>query len=549
MQRRQLLKTAGGLVAGLTVAKFLPKSDSAFANNPNALNDVLDLSNNLAFQPLSPLTNLADTTKKPNSFLGNLTAESKKLPTKPWKLLNPEFFLYNQQLPGAIIRVKEGDQFTALFTNNLSAASTIHFHGLRIPADQDGGPWEMVLPGETRPYQFTLDNDMQGNFWYHPHPCGITAEQVYHGLAGAMVVMPNHDPLIAIPQHDIFITGLRLDFFGRIDKNNELDIQHGRRDKILLVNGRVCPILKLPANSSHRFKIWNATNGRFMALQFFKNQAEAMGCHLIGTDGGYLQQPIQLQHPLLLSASERREIAIDFIGQKGDRFILYDTNPILPESLNLNQNANPPANWVESLGLRNMAELEISSTNNNEQHVHDHGGTPGVKLPLMIVELTDTTDFTTSPALTKPPAIHPLPKKLRTIKPLTAPSASNHQAFKKIRLNGVKTNLAINNQQFDMNRVDFVSNIGVTEQWHIINEADMTHSFHVHGGQFQLLSRKWRGKVTAPPYLAWVDTITIFPNEEAIILIRQDFLGLRMLHCHILEHEDHGMMSVLKVIN
>lgn len=105
----------------------------------------------------------------------------------------------------------------------------------------------------------------------------------------------------------------------------------------------------------------------------------------------------------------------------------------------------------------------------------------------------------------------------------------------------------INGRSFDMTRVDLTTVQDRVELWDIVNNTSMDHPFHIHGTQFQLVSREAAGAVTPAPYLAWIDTVNVPARQSATIKVCQTLPGTRMFHCHILEHEDAGMMGVLEV--
>jgi FtsP/CotA-like multicopper oxidase with cupredoxin domain len=108
----------------------------------------------------------------------------------------------------------------------------------------------------------------------------------------------------------------------------------------------------------------------------------------------------------------------------------------------------------------------------------------------------------------------------------------------------VLTNGMMNSKMMDMSRVDFRGQVGTTEIWAIENLVGMDHPFHLHGFQFQLLDRNG----VPPPYRSWKDTINVPKHETARIIVRfDDYAGKWMFHCHILEHEDRGMMGVLQL--
>ena len=103
-------------------------------------------------------------------------------------------------------------------------------------------------------------------------------------------------------------------------------------------------------------------------------------------------------------------------------------------------------------------------------------------------------------------------------------------------------------EAFKMGRVDLTTKAGQVELWEVANPTDMDHPFHLHGTQFQVIERERKGSRTKAPYLAWKDTVNIATAETVRFKVREDMKGLRMYHCHILEHEDQGMMGVLDVI-
>jgi suppressor of ftsI len=105
----------------------------------------------------------------------------------------------------------------------------------------------------------------------------------------------------------------------------------------------------------------------------------------------------------------------------------------------------------------------------------------------------------------------------------------------------------INNQVYDMERIDLRCPTGEWQYWDVINDSHMDHPFHLHGTQFQVLERQTGSRSVAETFRAWRDTVNLRPNETVRLAFRQDLPGLRMFHCHILEHEDLGMMAQLMV--
>jgi FtsP/CotA-like multicopper oxidase with cupredoxin domain len=115
-------------------------------------------------------------------------------------------------------------------------------------------------------------------------------------------------------------------------------------------------------------------------------------------------------------------------------------------------------------------------------------------------------------------------------------------------MGGGMMSFLIDGKSFDPSRVDLTSRVNEVEQWTIENRSSMDHPFHLHGTQFQVMSRTRSGVRLAEPFLAWRDTVNVAAFETVVFKVVQRQLGRRMYHCHILEHESQGMMGVLDVV-
>ena len=261
---------------------------------------------------LKPLTKLANTSSKPGVFDARLTAAPVNVEFSPGK--STTVLAYNGTTPGPMIEATEGDRVRIEFVNAIpDQPSTIHWHGIAVPPDQDGGPMEPVATGTSRFYEFTLAANTAAPTWYHPHPHGLTDQQVYRGLAGAFIVKPKIDPLPAeLGDTVLFISDLRLASDGSIPGNGAADMMNGREGDHLLVNGQKNPVLTVNPGSSQRFRLFNATNARFLRLAF-----EGHEMTLVGTDGGLLASPVVGFSEMLLAPGERAEIVIHFKAAPG----------------------------------------------------------------------------------------------------------------------------------------------------------------------------------------------------------------------------------------
>ena len=169
-----------------------------------------------------------------------------------------------------------------------------------------------------------------------------------------------------------------------------------------------------------------------------------------------------------------------------------------------------------------------------------------------VIQQTDLLTIQLTGEAVTPPK---LPQQLRTIQPLGETTVTRQivlsEKMSMSMQNGkhsMTMDFLINNQTFDMNRVDFTAKANEVELWEITNNTDMDHPFHIHGNQFQVVSIEENGKVTDLPYLAWKDTVNTQEGQTVRIKIMQTHKGLRMYHCHVLEHEDLGMMGQYNVV-
>jgi blue copper oxidase len=190
---------------------------------------------------------------------------------------------------GPTIRIQQGEGFNLAFANNLSEATNIHWHGLEVPAAQDGYPTDVTAPGGSFQYNFLVKN-RPGTYWYHPHPDMATASQAWRGLAGFFVVTSPEEESLGLPsgEYDVplVVQDKRLD--GGLTYNPDTDDRSiGMFGESILVNGTASPVLDV-ATRTYRFRLLNGSNARIYNFAF---SSGAM-FHLIGSDGGLLDAPV-----------------------------------------------------------------------------------------------------------------------------------------------------------------------------------------------------------------------------------------------------------------
>ena len=445
-------------------------------------------------QPLRTLDVLPNESADPELFSATLTAAPASVPLVPGR--RTPMLRYNGMSPGPLIELRERQRVRIRLDNQLAEDTTIHWHGLPVPPDQDGNPMDPVAAGTSRYYEYDLPAGSAGTYWYHPHPHYVTAAQVLHGLAAPLIVRADDDPLAHVPETTLFITGLRLDPDATISADDTVDWNVGRQREMLLVNGGRVPVHTVVPGSTQRWRVVNAT-----ASRHFRLALDGHTLTLVGTDGGLLGSPISGLPEILIGPAQRIEVLVDVKSAPDARYSLralrYQT---------------------DSLGLGTYAD-----------------------------EVLLTLATNSSP----PSAPVFIPSSLRPIADL-GPSGMQQRvqldAFDGMcTRTGATIAFLINGASFDPNRVDLVTTVGQVELWDVVNRTGMAHPFHIHGTQFQLVSRRAGGVVTPAPYLAWIDTVVVPARETATIKVRQTLPGKRMFHCHILEHEDACMMAILDV--
>jgi suppressor of ftsI len=494
MQRRGFLRLAGatsmaafGLARGASAqmhrgpgAGGMGSSRHRFGDTPSALTSGL---------PLRRLDKLAS----PGSELRATIVASPYLaslvpggPTELWG--------FNYDSPGPVLELREGQRATIAFQNRLGLDSTIHWHGLAVPADQDGSPLDPVPPGTDRLYTFDVPMGSAGTYWYHPHAHRTTTLQVGHGLAAPLVVLDATDPLSMLPMTDrtLMITSLALDQDGAVaaptSSMSGMGLMAGSAAE-LLINGQKLPVLTADPGATERWRIINATANRYLRLAIDGHRFA-----VVATDGGLLAEPLADITEWLLAPAQRIEVVVTIDLRQAARFTLRD------------------------LG---------------------YGG------GMMSANGSELMTIATTAAAPRSPI--ELPAKLRAIEDLGAAAAEQNVVLSGGGMRMMMGSFLINGETFDMNRVDLTTTAGRVEQWNFINATPLDHPMHVHGTQFQVVGRTVRGVSIPLGFSGWFDTVNVPAGQTVAIKIRQTLPGKRMLHCHLLPHEDAGMMAVLDV--
>jgi bilirubin oxidase len=303
------------------------------------------------------------------------------------------------------------------------------------------------------------------------------------------VVEAVDDPLRHLPEDWLVLSDLRLSDDGSIPANTEADWHDGREGQFLLVNGALRPVIALGQGERRRWRLWNATSARILKLAL-----PGLDWQLVGSDGGLLGAPRPLAE-LMLAPGERAELVVSGTKPAGETVALTAL----------------PYTRGRAMTAEQSAPLTVAA----------------VKVGRTV-------------------ATAALPKSLRPIAALGTPAVQRTLTFSE-NMADPASMFRINGKSFDMKRIDFTGRVGDVEEWDIVSEAHMDHPFHLHGTQFQVVARNDGSGWVAEPYLAWRDVVNVPLRESVRIRFRQELPGIRMYHCHILEHEDQGMMGQYEV--
>lgn len=410
---------------------------------------------------------------------------------------------YNGALLGPALRLRSGQATTLRVHNQLSEATTAHWHGLVVPAEMDGGPHQLIAPGATWEARFTVANPAS-TCWFHPHVHGATGRQVVAGLAGLLIVDDAAGPATNLPSTwgvddlALVLQDKRFTASGEIDYSlDAFEPWRGYTGERLLVNGAFAPEWQAPRQWV-RLRLLNGCNARSLALRL----GGSLPWLQVANEGGLLAAPLP-RASLVLAPGERAEMLVDFSTvATGSVLALYASSV------------------GDGFGFGFGMGMGMSS------------------------DPSETTAMTIRVSLPRQPgAIVSAPGTLAAAPSLVASAGATLRSF---TLDGgmMGSPFTINARRFDMQRVDFAVPAKRVEVWRFFNATAMAHPMHVHGVHMSLLSRDG---APPPAYERGLrDTFVVEPMQQVSMAVQTPALASPtplMLHCHILEHEDAGMMS------
>ena len=424
---------------------------------------------------------------------------------------------YNGSFPGPLLRVREGDRVRLRLTNRLDEPTNLHLHGLHIPPSVDDA-FRVIEPGEMVLYEFDLPTGSAGTYWYHPHLHGHVARQLFGGLAGAIVVdglVDQIPELQGAEDHVLLLKDLTL-ADGEPEPYGPMDWMNGKEGDLLLVNGVRQPVLRAEKGTL-RLRLVNAGTARYYHLTL-----EGHPLHLIATDAGLIERPVPLER-LLLAPGESAEVLVRL--EHPGSFRLLN----LPYDRGKHAMHHPDEDGHAGMGHGGAHGHGADGA----EHAGHPTATPAEESPVALLTIV---------APEKPEPL-PLPERLLNVEALDPGEAvATRRIVMSESMDPVR--FFINGREFEHDRVDMTGERDTLEVWEVVNDSDMDHPFHLHVYPFQVLDRNGEPE----PFRAWRGEVNLRPHETVRLGVPlRDFTGKAVFHCHIVEHEDRGMMGVLEV--
>lgn len=414
----------------------------------------------------------------------------------------------NGKFWGPTLFMNKGDVVHMNVTNNLNDSTTLHWHGMHLPAVMDGGPHQVIPPGTVWQPYWTVTNDA-ATYWYHPHLHEMTEEQMIKGIGGLIIVRDVIESALPLPR-EYGIDDIPLVLTDR-DFNSANQMPLLPYGDSAMVNMTLRPQYTVPAQLV-RFRILNAAIERGYNLGFSDNRT----FYVITSDGGLLSAPVPLTR-YVLHVGERIEILVNCTGQNGTSVDLKAYNSALTQVIpggDILPASTIFANYLARIDF-NLLHLNIGAQSANP--------------------------------------ITSIPSTLRTVTPIPAANANITRALTIADgpqgPNGVI--FLLNNQIFNINQIDYTVPLNNTEIWQITNSGNFGHPFHIHDVQFNILSVNGVAPVNAQA--GWKDVVFV-PAGSVVKFIAQfedfaDSIHPFMFHCHIALHEDEGMMGQFVVVD
>jgi FtsP/CotA-like multicopper oxidase with cupredoxin domain len=408
---------------------------------------------------------------------------------------------FNGGIPGPTLRLKAGDRLGVTLHNGLENPTNLHVHGLHVSPEGNGdNPFVTVDPGETFDYEYRLPVDHPpGVFWYHPHHHGFVADQIFGGLYGAIIV-EDPEPIEAVTERVLVISDITLDRRGRIPSVGPMEQMMGREGELVLVNGQANPRLSARPGVRERWRLVNACVSRYLRLRLDGQQMQ-----LLGIDSGRFATPETVED-IVLAPGNRADLLVTMVAGTA----VLETKPYDRGGAGgMMGGSGQPRSGTEA-GRARLATLTVTGKS-----------------------------VTAAPRV----PVQAAPRDLRDSTVTARRELTFAMGMGGMMGSGGMMSFTINGQRFDSERVDIAVEAGSVEEWTLTNTSPMDHPVHLHVWPMQVLESDEGTSGDA----IWRDVVNVPAQGQARVRIAfDDYAGRSVYHCHILDHEDNGMMGVIE---
>ncbi len=401
---------------------------------------------------------------------------------------------YNKGVPGPTLVVRPGDALSVSMNNQLGDPTNLHTHGFHVsPEGSSDNVFIRIDPGASADYRYEIpENHPPGVYWYHPHHHGTAADQVFGGLYGAIIV-EDATPAEVATERVLLISDITFDGFGTIAQASQMDRMNGREGVTLLVNGQVGPTITARPGERERWRIVNACASRYLDLRL-----DGQTLTLLGNDSGRFAVPQEVTSLRLVPGNRADVIVTMAAGNSVLRTVPVDRGT-----------AGMMGGNAGSAGVVDLATVVVAGTRAPATSAWPGGAT-----------VRDLRTETVS--------------RKRTLT----------MAMGMGGMGGAMMSFTIDGRSFDPGAVDQQVAAATIEEWTIVNTSTMDHPFHLHVWPMQVLAVGSQSFTTP----TWQDVVNIPARSNSVVRIAfDDFAGTTVYHCHILDHEDSGMMGVISV--
>ncbi|MGD9525571.1 MAG: multicopper oxidase family protein [Pseudonocardia sp.] len=407
---------------------------------------------------------------------------------------------YNGGVPGPTLHLQPGDRLRIDLANRLGEPTNLHVHGLHVSPQGNGdNTFLAIQPGQTFAYDFPLPPDHRpGVYWYHPHHHGTVADQIFGGLYGAIVVA-DPVPIPVTRERVLVVSDISLDGRGQIQQPSPMAQMMGREGELVLVNGQTQPRLQARPGELERWRIVNACTARYLRLRL-----DGQKLQLLGIDSGHLAEPRDVDEIVLTTGNRADVLVTTTAGSAQLRALPYDRGGMT----GMMGGQGPGGTAFPTGEPLTLADLEVT-------------GPAGAPLP--------------------PVPTRPAMRDLRA-----EPVAARRRITFAIGMGGgmgMGMNFTLDGKEFDPDRIDQLVAAGTVEEWTVANTSPMDHPLHLHVWPIQILARGGQ----PIPEATWQDVVNVPARSDVTLRIAfENFTGRTVYHCHVLDHEDRGMMGVIE---